>query len=208
MYSGPLPRRLLAPKWDFMSASLLALGIGSFLFHATLRQTLEFVDEFGMLGLSWSMLHATLTTRQPAARARAITLALAVFHLAFSGFYIWSAQIIHQVYAFVGSIIAVSLRSQYVYYQMRPRLPAGRSRDWNVRAWSAAAVCLLGYLLWTVDLEQCAWLRALRLQIGLPWAWLLELHGWWHVLTAVGASMFMQVVREMREEAERERKED
>jgi dihydroceramidase len=32
------------------------------------------------------------------------------------------------------------------------------------------------------------------------------LHGWWHILTAIGASMFMQVVREVREEAEREKK--
>jgi dihydroceramidase len=28
----------------------------------------------------------------------------------------------------------------------------------------------------------------------MPWGFLLELHGWWHVLTAVGAYVFMVMV--------------
>ena len=64
--------------------------------------------------------------------------------------------------------------------------------------------CVLGYLLWNIDLEFCMQLRELRAQVGLPWAWLLELHGWWHVLTAIGADRFMNVARELREEVQRE----
>ncbi|RMD41718.1 hypothetical protein DV735_g3423, partial [Chaetothyriales sp. CBS 134920] len=36
-------------------------------------------------------------------------------------------------------------------------------------------------------------LRALRHRVGLPLAWLLECHGWWHVLTAVGAGVFVDL---------------
>ncbi|AEO62056.1 hypothetical protein MYCTH_2312981 [Thermothelomyces thermophilus ATCC 42464] len=199
-------RGFVRPKADFMLLSLLTLGIGSFLFHATMRQTLEFADEFSMLGLTWSLLQAGLTAGQPAARARRITAALAAAYLSFSAFYLWSAEIIYQVFAFTGALLGVLLRSQYVFHLARPALPEAKWRDWNRRTWKALGICVFGYLLWTVDLERCADLRALRERVGLPWAWLFEFHGWWHILTAVGASQAMQVAREVREELKTERR--
>ncbi|KAK7754989.1 hypothetical protein SLS62_003073 [Diatrype stigma] len=50
------------------------------------------------------------------------------------------------------------------------------------------ALLIAAYAICNVDLEMCLQLRALRSRVGLPWAQLLELHGWWHVLTALGAS--------------------
>lgn len=202
---GAGSRGVLAPKWDFMSASLLVLGIGSFSFHATLRQTCEFADELSMLGLTWSMLQATLTARQPPARAHLVSAALAVIYVAFSAFYVWSARIIYQVIAFAVALGLVTLRSQYLFHRLQPRFPPAKSRDWNARTWQAIAICLAGYVLWNIDLEHCAELRRLRQRVGLPWAWLFELHGWWHVLTAVGAARFMDVAREVRAEVEREK---
>lgn len=69
---------------------------------------------------------------------------------------------------------------------------------------------MFAFLVWNVDLERCAELRDLKARAGVPWAWLLELHGWWHVLTAVGAFEYVALVRELceaGEEKERERKE-
>lgn len=208
MYSpaGDHPRSLFRPKWDFMSVSLLVLGIGSFLFHATLRQTLEFVDEFSMLGLTWSLLHASLTAHQPPARARYITVALAIVYLSFSAFYLSFPKIIYQVFAFVSALLGVLFRSQYMFHCLEPGFyPEAKRRDWNLRIWKALAICLFGYLLWTIDLEYCAELRAIRERLGLPWAWLFEFHGWWHLLTAVGASQAMQVAREAKAEPTRKR---
>ncbi|KAK1756232.1 ceramidase [Echria macrotheca] len=193
------------PKIDFMSLSLLLLGIGSILFHATLRQTLEFSDELSMLCLTWSMLQAVLTARQTPSRARFISVILGIIYLSFSAFYIHSARIIYQVIAFATGIGLVTLRSQYLFHRLTPPFPEDKSRDWNVRTWQAIGICLVGYVLWNIDLEYCMELRALRARLGLPWAWGLELHGWWHCLTAVGAARFMDVAREVREEVEREK---
>ena len=102
---------ILAPNWDFMSIALLGLGIGSFLFHASLRQTLEFADEFSMLGLTWSMLQATLTVRKPRSAARTISASLAACFVAFAAFYIRSPKIIYQVIAFGTGILLVILQS-------------------------------------------------------------------------------------------------
>jgi dihydroceramidase len=40
---------------------------------------------------------------------------------------------------------------------------------------------LLGFLLWTVDIQYCPTLRQWRRSIGMPWGFFLELHGWWYV---------------------------
>jgi dihydroceramidase len=191
-----------------MSVSLLSLGIGSFLFHASLRQTLEFADEFSMLGLTWSMLQATLTARQSPAKSRCISLFLGICFVSFTVFYTQSPNILYQVIAFAGGILLVILRTQYLYHWLQPGFRSDKSRDWNVRTWQAISICLVGYVLWNIDLEYCAELRAMRQRVGLPWSWLLELHGWWHVLTAIGASQFMNVAREIREEVKREQKKE
>jgi dihydroceramidase len=190
---------------DFMSFTLLILGIGSFLFHATLRQTLEFVDELSMMFLAWSMLQTVLTVRQPPGRARAIVVGLAVVFISFMVFYVWTAKIIYQVIAFLTSVLLISLRSQYLFRWMQPALPADKARSWNWRTIQAISWSSLGYLLWNLEFSFCAELRSIRAQVGLPFAWLFELHGWWHILTAIGAAQFMGVARELREYVKHEK---
>ncbi|KAK3181495.1 alkaline ceramidase ydc1 [Lecanicillium sp. MT-2017a] len=191
-----------------MSVSLLVLGICSFLFHASLRQTLEFADEFSMLGLSWSLLQATLTIRQSRSKVREITIDLAFCFVSFAIFYVRSPKIIFQVIAFIVSLLIVILRTQYLDHFAEPALPKEKSSDWNARTWRAIIICVFGYFLWNIDLEFCALLREMRQSAGLPWAWALEFHGWWHVLTAIGASQFMDVAREIRAEVGCENQED
>ena len=201
---GPGNRRLLRPKWDFMSLSLLNLGIGSFLFHATLRQTLQFVDDLSMIILAWSMLQSVAVVRQSPAEARVFSIILGLTVSLFCVFYVWSGKIIYHVIAFATMIVLIALRSQYIYH-WKPIHPKDQCHYWNVRTWQSIFTCLFGYVLWNIDLEFCAELRAVREQIGLPWAWLLELHGWWHILTAIGASQFMNVAREIHGELERQK---
>jgi dihydroceramidase len=201
---GPGSKGLLGPKWDFLSVSLLALGIGSFLFHASMKYALEFVDELSMLLLAWSMLQAALTARQTPVVASRITWGLTVFFLGFAAFHVFSAQIIYQVIVFLLSITAIMLRNQYIFHWAKPPLPRPEARDWNRRIWQAFGISMFGYLLWNIDLELCHVLRSTRAQIGLPWAWLLELHGWWHILTAIGADRSMNVAREIRDWLERD----
>lgn len=210
MYSSqrPGPRGLFSPRVDYMSVSLLVLGISSFLFHASMRATLEFADELSMIGLCWSFLQGTLTARQSPARCRAITFALTVALSAFCVFYIWSAKIIYHVIAFTGMLIFVAIRGQWLFHFADPPFPEAKRRDWSMRTWKAILVSVLGYVLWWIDLEYCMEMRSLRESVGgAPWAWLLEFHGWWHILTAVGAAKVMDVIREVGEELKNEKSE-
>lgn len=198
--ANPNPRRtLLTPNIDFMSSSMILLGIGSFLFHASLRHTLEYVDELSMLVLTWSMLRATYTAGQPPATARAMSVALTLFYVPYSALYVATGDIILQVVAFTGAIALIGFRTHYLFGSLRSSSASvNERRAWRARTLRAVAVALLGYALWNIDLQFCPELRAIRGRVGLPWAWLFEFHGWWHIFTAMGAGLYMDVVREMR----------
>ncbi|EQK99827.1 arylsulfatase [Ophiocordyceps sinensis CO18] len=53
---------------------------------------------------------------------------------------------------------------------------------------------IFGYLVWLMDGWACRILTKTRHSVGLPWAFLLELHGWWHIFTAIGGYTAVAVV--------------
>ncbi|PKS07203.1 hypothetical protein jhhlp_005804 [Lomentospora prolificans] len=202
---GPGSKGLFKPKYDFMSISLIILGIGSFLFHASLRQNLQYVDDLSMLLAASAMLHGLFTVRAtPAQRLRSSAL-LALIVGGFSVFYVWSGTIIYHTLAFATQILVLTFRCLYLFKWQEHKFPEDKVRSWNKRRWQASGIFFVGYILWHIDLELCMQLRAFRAEIWLPWAWLFELHGWWHILTAIGTNHFVKVVREIREEDEREK---
>jgi dihydroceramidase len=207
MYGSPRSRGILAPDVDFMSVSMILLGVGSFLFHATLRHTFEFVDELSMLVLTWSMLRATYTAGQPPARARLISVALVVFYIPYSALYVWTVDILLQVVGFVGAIVLIAFRTHYLFGSLRSTdSSVNERRAWRRRSRRAVVIALFGYALWNIDIQFCPQLRTIRQRVGLPWAWIFEFHGWWHIFTAMGAGLYMDVVREIRGEIRREKK--
>jgi dihydroceramidase len=204
---GPKKATLLAPRADSMSLSLLVLGISSFLFHASLRQTLQFADELSMLGLAWSLLQGTLTVRNSLANINRINVCLAIVFPLFSVFYVWTGKIIYHSTAFALAIFLIVLRGHHLFHWLSPPFSNAKRVDWRCRGRNALVLLLVGYLLWNIDLEYCAELRRLRERVGMPLSCLFELHGWWHILTAISASRFMDIVRELREEVSNEKTE-
>ena len=198
-------RGFLGPKPDFMSLSLLVLGISSFLFHATLRQTLQFADELAMLGLAWSLLQGVLIVRRSSAYDYFVIISLAIVFPLFAAFYVWTGEIIYHVTAFALVLVLITGRCHYLFYWRVPGFREHKVKGWRVRGRKALFILLAAYAIWNIDLEYCTELRRLREQIGLPWAFLFELHGWWHVLTAISADLLMEIVREVQEELKNEK---
>ncbi|KAK4184536.1 putative alkaline ceramidase family protein [Podospora australis] len=204
-------RSLFSPKTDFMSISLLILGICSFAFHASMRQTMQFADELAMLGLAWALLQGVLTVRTRwSTWDRVTNFGMVVAFPAFSAFYIHTGKIIYHATVFTLILALIIARGYYFFYIRKPGFPPAKVRDWRIRGRKILVVLIVGYVLWQCDLEFCAQLRRWRGQMGLPWAWVLELHGWWHVFTAFSAAKFMDIVRELQFElrAEEEKKQE
>lgn len=61
---------------------------------------------------------------------------------------------------------------------------------WTMVAYGLS-VFVGGFIIWTLDNQFCSNLRQWRREIGLPWGILLEGHGWWHLMTGIGAYFYV-----------------
>ncbi|KAJ6084023.1 hypothetical protein N7486_010823 [Penicillium sp. IBT 16267x] len=48
-----------------------------------------------------------------------------------------------------------------------------------------------GFAIWNLDNKFCPSIRRWRRVVGLPWGIFLEGHGWWHVMTGLGAYLYI-----------------
>lgn len=58
----------------------------------------------------------------------------------------------------------------------------------------ATVTALFAYFLWNIDVHCCGTLTRWKRQLGMPLGILLELHGYWHILTSISAYMFMAII--------------
>jgi len=189
-----------------MATSLVLVGVTSLVYHATLRQGAQFGDDISMLVLASSLLHALYTCPRSGASpsttvSTLIAAALVGVVASFTAYYIAHPNPLYHLLAFSAMVHSIWPRTLYLihYHRGRRRQPRSSSEKRRLmgRFWRASGLLVGAFVIWNIDLEKCLELRALRGRIGLPWAWMLELHGWWHVLTAMGADQYVQLVREL-----------
>lgn len=53
------------------------------------------------------------------------------------------------------------------------------------------SIFLGGFVLWSLDNHYCTQLRSWRHEVDLPYGILLEGHGWWHLMTGIGAYFYI-----------------
>ena len=63
----------------------------------------------------------------------------------------------------------------------------------NLATWGAI-IFVSGFGIWNIDNVLCSSLTQAKRTIGMPWSFILELHGWWHIFTGVGAYIFIALV--------------
>lgn len=176
-----------------------AVGVGSLLFHMTLKHEAQLLDELPMIWassfLTWSFLDQTLFlgTRIDRRVLPAIIFALNVW---ITVTYMSNGDpVFHQVaYA---SIMVVSILHA-IYILTHPKAPLNtsdsarrRRREARSLEFVGTVLFIVGFGIWNVDNIFCAQLRAARAWVGYPWAILLEGHGWWHVFTCFGAYLLL-----------------
>ncbi|KAK8918154.1 Alkaline ceramidase 3 [Metarhizium anisopliae] len=182
----------------------IIVGLGSVSFHATLKYPVQLVDELGMIYTTCLMIYASFAVSR--SRVFAVKLGVGLTTLAvFITLYYHATKdpAFHQA-AYAVLTATVLIRSIWVMeVQVRPSLQAedaARARYILKTMWALVAtgeirgfhptpgltVFLTGYAIWNLDNIFCSQLRGWRRQIGLPWAILLEGHGWWHLMTGLG----------------------
>lgn len=120
------------------------------------------------------------------------SLALLAFLTAVTVYHCAADEILVHVVTFGVMVVYIGVRTSKLV-KKRVTDPAERkqvTRLINFGAFFAA----FGYFLWNIDMHLCSTVLSVRRSIGLPFGILLELHGWWHILTAIGAYIFMVLV--------------
>ncbi|OLN83714.1 Alkaline ceramidase YPC1 [Colletotrichum chlorophyti] len=181
---------------DLLSFTLLLVGVFSATFHGTMHQETQLLDDLSMLLLGGALVQPLYVMRQSRSVAISVIAALWLGIGYMAVIYVRSGDIFIHVMTFSSLLTFVWPRTLFIIF-WTGRYSREERRRLMKLFWKAVAALVVGYALWHVDLEFCAELRVARAAVGLPLAWLLEFHGWWHVLTALGASWYMRLIREL-----------
>lgn len=211
IYKYQLPKRY----WVIF-LGLSCVGLGSWMFHMTLRWEWQVLgDELPMIIVSpevfnlvtdplqaascflFMVLETTPVKAPPRVQWRNILLCGGLclgIVLAVSIIYIKTGfAVFHQVSFAIIDFLAAGR----VYYLLSkvikkddpdPRIK--RKRAQIVRVFIMGCFFFsLGFILWNADNLLCQQLMTIKKKIGMPFSFLFELHGWWHLLTGYGTML-------------------
>ncbi|KAJ2888962.1 alkaline ceramidase ydc1 [Coemansia asiatica] len=165
--------------------AMMFVGVGSLWFHATLKYTTQLLDELPMLYLTGLALYATIEVKRGIKYGIKVPIAIATCLVLFSVVYIqWlQSPVFHQV-IFASTVLVTFINAANRKMQL---LLSEASQKILRRAVTRGCVGMLGgFFVWNLDNIFCHQLRTYRSYVGAPWDAVLQLHGWWHILTAYG----------------------
>ncbi|KAK2626102.1 hypothetical protein QTJ16_004364 [Diplocarpon rosae] len=198
----------------------LLVGSGSFAFHSTLKYPMQLLDELSMIYTATIMCYATFSFSQSRAVRILLGVGLAGLAVFITLYYHYLQDPDFHQNAFALILIVIMARSTYVMevnirptlkekYGMKSRKAAASGpltaserlandrRDMEIlrNMWLMVtlglAIFLGGFGIWNLDNAFCSTILRWRHQVGLPWGILLEGHGWWHLMTGVGAYYYV-----------------
>lgn len=173
----------LGRRYMLCYAFLCLIGIGSFLFHATLRKEAQLLDELPMMLMAGQAIWCMGVNESNGTSPKFLNAVLIYgFNAAGALIYlIWhSYWVFHAIFAGITALVIVG-SIQLCMQHTRIVHPM------KVSFW----LNLFAFALWNIDVHLCQQLRSIRLAIGQPMDAFLQLHAWWHLFTALGLVWFV-----------------
>lgn len=166
---------------------LAGVGICSATFHTTLLEIPQFADDLSMVFPTAFILLRILTFQSQHATRMTI-----LFFSALAAIYTIHLTINKPILHSLTFGIMVHFIRTNIFHLLTTRIPDHKlQRKMKQMTIFGATSFALGFFLWLVDRFACTALTTAKHYVGMPWGFLLELHGWWHVLTGVGAYVFI-----------------
>ncbi|OBW64702.1 MAG: Elongation factor G, mitochondrial [Aureobasidium pullulans] len=192
-YAARALRRL--PKDASFAAKSLYYGLGlvgvcSSLFHGLLSYHAQMADDTSMIVATSIVLQRAMTYQKTPTFINWFSGLLLLAVITETTYHVMmDEQTVHEL-SFVSLIIAVAAKTRSLI-----KLRVQQPKDKKMLQKAVIFGCFVfGYLLWQLDFIFCTELTAIKRVVGMPWGFLLEFHGWWHILTAVGAHTFMIMI--------------
>ncbi|CAI6073397.1 unnamed protein product [Clonostachys chloroleuca] len=171
---------------------LIGIGVCSGGYHMTLKYHTQMSDELSMHLLTTPLVYRLLTFNATPEKTRLVGIVLTILFTVVMVTHMVMDEFLLHATTFALAIYVIVTRSRRIIPQQCPD-PKVRKSIQNVSTFGL--VCFAaGYSVWLVDQYVCNVLIDTRRSVGLPLAFLLELHGWWHVLTAIGGYVAVATV--------------
>ncbi|KAF2276079.1 alkaline phytoceramidase [Westerdykella ornata] len=181
---GGIFSTLALPYWG-----LIGVGVLSGWFHSTLKYHSQMGDDLSMFLAVGTLMHQLLTFNAPPAKRCNITLLILGTVIPISIYHVWADEIYAHQLAFV-TMVFITGRKIRRLIRERVKNPESRKRLRALASMGSASGAF-GYFLWSIDFHLCSYVTAVKRAVGLPLGLFLELHGWWHIFTGIGAYVGM-----------------
>ncbi|KAJ1970792.1 alkaline ceramidase ydc1, partial [Dimargaris xerosporica] len=181
---------------------MLLVGTGSWLFHMTLLYEMQLLDELPMIYCTCVCIYSVIEIEKTPRYGKALPLGLLAYSALVTAIYLYNRNpVFHQV-SYGLEVAVIVFRNAYLLSQI-PATTVSRGGQSVKTAlkrlyFQAAATFLFGFFLWNIDNIYCAQLRHLRSLLAVPLDAVLQLHGWWHVFTALGCYLCITNTQYMR----------
>lgn len=188
------PGESLLATTAFPNLALFFVGVTSFGFHLTLKYGTQMCDDLSMFWVCAALIYELYTIDHSSTFRFAVGSTLTAVLGVISAYHCVLNQLWLHNWTFILLVTAIWPR---VLYLIRNRLQGEERRYWMSKFRFGGICFISGFVVWLIDGAVCGWLRQTRSYVGIPWAFFLELHGWWHILTALGAGYCIQVTKRL-----------
>jgi len=191
-------------RYALTHAMIAFIGIGSFLFHATLMWTAQvLLDELPMIYVSFQALYCLLLEGRPSPTSsynynlfgvhvsvtKAKLLCLGLPALITVIYLLYPNPLFHQV-----SYGITQLYITYKLQALRARLPPDSrlNKDCTRLLSTGMALTILAFGIWNVDNVFCEDITNAR--DGKWWSVVTQGHAWWHIIVACGSNRMVTAI--------------
>lgn len=183
-------------RFFFLLLGFLLVGVGLWLFHMTLWYRFQLLDELPMIYATCIPFWLVFSEKTTGGRSMAIGGGVFMAAILLTAVYLhFRDPTIHQVaYALLNA--GIIARSAYLT-NTRVQNPQARQQLLLTMVWGIC-IFLSGYGLWNLDIHLCSFWRATRREWGMPYGFILEGHGWWHLLTGTGVYYYVVYLEYLR----------
>lgn len=189
-------RNKLEKRFILTGYGFLLVGVGSWLFHMTLQYEYQLLDELPMLYATCIPFWSAFSEFKDRRGSFMVGFYLFVTVGFLTGVYLWFQDpTIHQV---VYALLNVGLIIRSVILTKTHVKDAKSARQLNTTMILGIVLFLFGYILWNLDVHFCDSVRAARRDWGMPYGFVLEGHGWWHLLTGLGVYFYLVYIEHLR----------
>ncbi|OAV99145.1 hypothetical protein PTTG_02887 [Puccinia triticina 1-1 BBBD Race 1] len=169
------------------------VGIGSFMFHATLHYEWQLADELPMIFSSAFTTYVVFDTGRaslPRSRfVRSLPFLLFLYCSGFTAIYLRHPNPVFLQVAFAAIQLTANFRAAYTICTAPVKTCKEQKNKAQIIRYLSAGffTTLIGFLIWNVDNIFCDRISHLKQHLGIPWSFAVEGHAWWHLATGTGA---------------------